>query len=587
MTRPVRAPRWALFLILSATALAHPPDVTADLTPLVDLVLSAPQPGDAYELLLASNGVATITQTRTFRVAVIGGGAVPAVPVSIAASSDCPQGITLMRPDLDPKVPGVQDIGLVEPGGLLSIPVTLNADRSLRTPGGLSFLRRCQLTVEVAVASTSVRELAPSNNRVVENVDFGDDDDRLEPAPFDISIAPVQLSSVVNIARGRESAIVSQAFRVSARPYGRQLPTALPLPAAVSSCPRLGVVVDGDRATPGIQSSVDLSMDREIEILISAQADDVFTYRRDMPLRCFLRVMFTPEGVRDDSMSNNEYSVVLDLVDENDVASSTVLYADSLAAKLAQSCVPDDDSRRLSTYALRAKEFLWIGDKTSAVTELLALLSEVTLKAHALAIVDIVSLLKAITCGPDQVRPDLATHWKATRSDIVARIAASDLPEPGRSELAARLGAVAEGAAESAVLAEAIGKFAKHFDAGPTHMSNADRRGMLDSLAARLIQFDPKPLLRRFRKRIEAGKLEQALLGVMSSQRDVVRERLMAIPEDDRARIRRYLPLNPRFVAVHGEVVEFSIERGSGDEKTAFPIWFALDCDGVWRIRDF
>jgi hypothetical protein len=262
----------------------------------------------------------------------------------------------------------------------------------------------------------------------------------------------------------------------------------------------------------------------------------------------------------------------------------------ALAGRVADSCLDDRAKRVLANRAAQAAERL-ARDRQGGLRASGKLLGAATSKAGGAVDVlvegnRIIQRLLIDAAEDPTLVSDPATALSALRDTIQAyaisartrdRLAA--LVSVALQDLAAgdRKGELRELAA---LVQKTVGYAAKR----RPEVSGAQASDILANAIGIVIYFDPTSLIASFRDAIRAGNLDAAAALAVTSERDAIRAALSQISAADRANIDAFLTTQLTLVAAEGPFREYQLSRVEADGIHRYPVTFASDCDGVWRI---
>lgn len=307
---PTQTPTAATTATLSPTT---PP------TSMHDTVIVAPRP---LKVRIGSGDTFT---AATLKVNVRNTDILPAAEVPghvaqlVAGDGSCPPGTVAGLPDFDRAQPGAQDTVMIAGGRAATAVIPLSISSAAFTSVNLDSPARCALLLSADVVVAGNADPSPANNAVVVEINVTDANDPEQTA--------VHQSQVVSAAAARVKirsgdASVSKPVKVKVG-NGDAVDTAghaVTLVASDGDCPPGTVgAIDFDRSAPGAQAlaAVSGAGTRSGLLMVTIQAADVFSPNPKAPARCTARVQASgPSGDLD--ASNDESSLVIDIVDQND-----------------------------------------------------------------------------------------------------------------------------------------------------------------------------------------------------------------------------------------------------------------------------
>lgn len=238
-----------------------------------------------------------------------------------AGLGDCPPGVSVSQPDFLP--PSGVDTTTLAAGKTAKAVVFVGLDQTAFTTFNRKAPARCTLEFTASTEVPGNVDPNPSNNVAVLELNVID----LNDTP---SISPPNHESLIVSAKPLKLAI-GRRKPIAAKKFAPAVINAdlLPVPDSgdliavsidTSGCAGVSATIDMDKKTDGLQASIAVDGGRSAKglIVVEADAHDITTNNRRSPQRCFATVTATGPSDPDPDPSNNQTTLVIDIVDGND-----------------------------------------------------------------------------------------------------------------------------------------------------------------------------------------------------------------------------------------------------------------------------
>jgi len=121
----------------------------------------------------------------------------------------------------------------------------------------------------------------------------------------------------------------------------------------------------------------------------------------------------------------------------------------------------------------------------------------------------------------------------------------------------------------------------------PSLLRPADVAGIVEMATAVATAFKPEPVVREFKDGVRRGDHDAALAAVVPARQPAMRAIIDELSVEERGRIDEMLTLDLVLRVSRGPYRQFTMLRDEPGGLKGYPMVFAVDCDGSWKLAGF